>query len=153
MTRSFEKIDGFIRDHPFLATMRPEHLQVITEGAKVAGFERGETLLQEGGFANRFFLIQWGKIELQAHDRDGKEIYIETLGGGDVFGWSWFIPPFSWSLQARAIEPTKVIVVDGAHLLVVAENDPVFGYALMKRIAQLMSHRFHSVRHQLAIEH
>jgi hypothetical protein len=66
-----------------------------------------------------------------------------------VLGWSWLFPPFSWHFQARAIEPTTVISLNGAHLLVSAESNHEFGYELMKRVAQVVIRRLQITRKQL----
>ena len=50
--------------------------------------------------------------------------------------------------QARVVEPTTAIVLNGAHLLVVAEEDHDFGYELMKRVAQVVIRRLQSTRKQ-----
>jgi len=76
-------------------------------------------------------------------------VSIQDLGPGDVLGWSWLFPPFVWHLQARALEPTGAVVLDGAHLLIAAERNGNFGYELMKRVAQVLIHRLQATRKQL----
>jgi CRP/FNR family cyclic AMP-dependent transcriptional regulator len=71
------------------------------------------------------------------------------LGPGDVLGWSWLFPPFVWHFQARAVEPTTLLVLNGAGLLVSAERDHDFGYELMKRVAQVVIRRLQATRKQL----
>jgi hypothetical protein len=44
------------------------------------------------------------------------------------------------------LEPTAVIVLNGAHLLVTAERDHDFGYELMKRVVQIVIHRLQTSR-------
>jgi CRP/FNR family transcriptional regulator, cyclic AMP receptor protein len=135
--------------------MTAEHLKTINQGARVVEFRPGDILFHQGENAYCMFLIQSGQVVLETSgERPASEmVSVETLSKGDVIGWSWLIPPFSWNLQARALEPTKAIVIEGAHLLVNCEADPKFGYALMKRVAQLMAHRFQSVRKHLVVEH
>ena len=75
-------------------------------------------------------MIESGKVALEAHKPANGATLVQTLGAGDVLGWSWLFPPFVWHFQARAIEPTSVIVLNGAHLLAFAERHPDFGYKL-----------------------
>jgi hypothetical protein len=76
-------------------------------------------------------------------------VLVQILGPGDVLGWSWLFPPFTWHFRALALEPTNAIVLDGAHLLVTAERNRDFGYELMKRVAQVVIHRLQATRKQL----
>lgn len=138
-----------ITEHTFFEGMKPEHLAVLTEGAKSVQFQAGDVLFREGEPASRFFLIESGKVELELHEPANGTMPVETVGTGDVLGWSWLFSPFFWHLQARASEPTSAIVLDGAHLLVAAEHNHDFGYELMKRVAQVVIHRLQAARKQI----
>ena len=138
-----------IRLHPFFSGMEPAHLDILAHHARMENFKGGEMLFREGEPANRFFLISKGKIALEAHDPADGTAHVEDLGTGEVLGWSWLFPPFVWHFQARAIEPTETLVLDGAHLLTVAERDAKFGHELMKRVAQVVIHRLQAARKEL----
>lgn len=133
----------------FFDGMQPAHLAVLPEGAKTVQFKAGDVLFRERDPAGQFYLIESGKIALEAHEPANRTTLVQTLGAGDVLGWSWLFPPFVWHFQARAIEPTTVIALNGAHLLVSAERDHDFGYELMKRVAQVVIRRLQATRKQL----
>ena len=90
-----------------------------------------QVVFREGEPANRFYLIISGKVPVESRSGGAAPVHIETLGTGDVLGWSWLFPGFAWHFQARALETTHVIACDGAHLLVRSEEDHDFGYELM----------------------
>ena len=137
-----------IADHPFLSSFSREHLNRILEKATEVQFEPGEIIFKENDPANRFYLLEYGKVALETQvPRDGT-VTVHTLEGGDVLGWSWLFPPFVWHFQARAIEPTNAIALDGAHLLVLCENDHELGYELMKRMTQVVIQRLQATRRQ-----
>jgi CRP-like cAMP-binding protein len=138
-----------IMKHAFFNGMKPEHLAVLTEGAKATSFKAGDVLFREGEPANQFYLIESGKIALETLESANGTMLVQTLGAGDVLGWSWLFAPFVWHFQARAIEPANVIVLSGAHLLVTAERNRDFGYELMKRVAQVVIRRLQATRKQL----
>jgi CRP-like cAMP-binding protein len=138
-----------IADQPFFRGMKAEHLDIIAANAEEKSFEPKQILFHEGEPANRFFIIQSGKIVLEAHEAGREASVVQTLGPGEVLGWSWLFPPFAWHLRARVIEPTTALVLDGAHLLIAAEMDHDFGYRLMKRIAQLLIARLQATTHQV----
>lgn len=140
-----ETLNERIIQHPFFDGMRPDHLAMLVRGAKEVQFNSGDILFREGEPADRFYLIQTGKIAIEARKPGGSAV-VQTLTAGDVLGWSWLFPPFGWHFQARAIEPTNVIVLSGAHLLVTAERNHDFGYELMKRISRLVINRLQATR-------
>jgi len=138
-----------IANHAFFRGMKPVHLAMLAEGARVVQFATGETLFREGQPASQFYLIDEGRIALEAHEPANATILVQTLRTGDVLGWSWLFPPFVWHFQARALEPTTAIALNGAHLLVSAEKDPEFGFELMKRVAKVLICRLQATRQQL----
>jgi CRP/FNR family cyclic AMP-dependent transcriptional regulator len=138
-----------ITSHAFFRGMKPEHLALLTEGAKAVEFKSGEVLFREGTPANQFYLIESGSIALEAHEPANTTMAVQTLGPGDVLGWSWLFPPFAWHFQARAIDPVSAILLNGAALLVNAERNHEFGYELMKRVAQVVIRRLQATRKQL----
>ena len=138
-----------IISHDLFYGMKPGHLAILVEGEKTARFKAGELLFQEGEPANQFYLIQNGKIALETHQTANRPIVVQTPGAGDVLGWSWVFPPFSWHFQARAVETANVIILSGAHLLASAEGDHDFGYELMKRVTQVVMRRRQANRKQL----
>ena len=66
---------------------------------------------------------------------------MQTLGGGDVLGWSWLIPPYRWGFDARAVEMTRAIALDGKCLRGKCEEDHEMGYDLVKRVASSLGER------------
>jgi CRP/FNR family cyclic AMP-dependent transcriptional regulator len=138
-----------IRKYAFFDGMRPEHLSMLADGAKVGQFKAGEILFREGAPASQFYLIESGKVALEAYEPANRTTFVQSLGAGDVLGWSWLFPPFVWHFQARAVEPSSVIILSGGHLLASAERDHDFGYELMKRVAQVVIRRLQATRKRL----
>ena len=141
------QLEDRLGQHPFLRSLSSEHLAIVLHNAKQAEFAAGEVILKEGDPANRFFLIESGRVAIETGAQQGKSV--QTLGPGEVLGWSWLFPPFSWHFSAHAMEPTKCVVLDGGHLLVTAEENPKFGYDLMRRISQVLVGRLQATRKKM----
>ena len=101
-----EPLAARVAFHPFLAGMNRTQLAVLMNCATAADFKARQTILREGEFADRYYLIETGKVALESMDNFGEPTAIETIGAGDLLGWSWMFPPYVWQFSARAIEPT-----------------------------------------------
>jgi CRP/FNR family cyclic AMP-dependent transcriptional regulator len=144
--------EGCVKPHPFAEGCSPEFLNHLEEFATEVRFRKGEMILKEGDYADRFYLICEGKIALEA-DSDGKPgIFIQMLGPGEILGWSWLYPPFEWNFTARAVENSRTVMLNAASLLIRAEEDPVFGYELMKRMSRQLVRRLRTMRQRLIQE-
>jgi CRP/FNR family transcriptional regulator, cyclic AMP receptor protein len=73
---------------------------------------------------------------------------IQTIEDGDVLGWSWLFPPYRWHFNARTIEETRAIALDGVCLREKGEIDHDFGYELVKRVALIIMERLQATRLQ-----
>jgi CRP/FNR family cyclic AMP-dependent transcriptional regulator len=132
--------------HPFLAGMSRAQLALLTDCAMATHFKKGQTILHEGEFANRFYLIESGKIVLESLDASGKPLVIETISSGDLLGWSWMFPPYTWQFTARAVEPTAAIFFYGTILREYCEKEHSLGYELLKRMSAVMVKRLQAAR-------
>ena len=112
-------------------------------------YETGELIFREGDPANRFYLIEQGRVSLESHRRDEASVAVQVIGPGDVLGWSWLFPPYYWHFDARALEPTAAIFFYGTRLREQCEQDHDFGFEMMKRMTQVVIHRLQATRKQL----
>jgi len=138
-----------IAAHRFAAGLKPEHLAKLKDAAMFRNFEKGEAIFTEGEPANRFYLLCSGKIALEAKREDQTHGLVQYLGGNDVLGWSWLFPPYYWHFSARAVEPSNSIFFYGTRLREQCEEDPEFGYQLMKRMAAIVINRLQITRVQV----
>jgi len=139
--------------HPFLAGMSRTHLSLLADCAMAAHFKKGQTILREGEFANRFYLIESGKVILESGAGFGEPVVIETIGPGDLLGWSWMFPPYVWHFTARTVEPTEAIFFYGTLLREYCEKDHSLGYELFKRMSSVMMRRLQATRKQMLSVH
>ena len=135
--------------HPFLAGMNPTQLALLVDCAMATHFKQGQVILREGEMANRFYLIESGKVVLESGKGFGEPVVVETVSAGDLLGWSWMFPPYVWHFTARAIEPTEAIFFYGTILREYCEKDPSLGYELFKRMAPVMLRRLQAARQKM----
>jgi CRP-like cAMP-binding protein len=148
-TAATQALDNVINGHPFLAGLKPEHLRALKDNAMMMRYESGEVIFREGDPANRFYLIQQGKVALESDLHENEPILIQYIGPGDVLGWSWLFPPYYWHFDARAVEPTEAIFFYGARLRQQCEEDHDLGYELLKRMSAVIIQRLQATRKQL----
>lgn len=137
--------------HPFFKGLPAPQLDLLLNNSMEVEFPAGKSIFVEGEHANRFYLVLEGEVALEssAKDKQGGPRLIQTIGAGDVLGWSWLFPPYFWRFDARAIKPTKAIFIYGTRVRELCENDPKLGYELMKRTAEVVIERLQAARRQL----
>jgi CRP/FNR family cyclic AMP-dependent transcriptional regulator len=144
-----ETIEPLLAEHPFFKGIESRHLQLLVGCASNVRFNAGEFLFREGEEANQFYVVRFGKVSVEVYNPQKGGITIQTLGEGDILGWSWLIAPYQWHFDARATELTRAIALDGKCLRGKCEEDRDFGYELLKRFAGIMASRLEATRVQL----
>jgi CRP/FNR family transcriptional regulator, cyclic AMP receptor protein len=144
-----EPLDRAIAKHPFLAGLTLEQVNILVENSMRVRFKQDETIFREGDPANRFYLIEKGKVSLETHVKDRPGLHVQTLGAGDVLGWSWLFPPYYWQFDAQAVEPTIAIFFYGTRLREQCEQNHELGYELLKRMANIVISRLQATRKEL----
>jgi CRP-like cAMP-binding protein len=144
-----QSLEVVLRNHPFLSDLSPEHIQTLISCASNQRFATGDLVAREGTEADSFYLLRSGTVALQMHRPESGGITLNTLGEGDVLGWSWLVPPHRWHFDARAVEPVRAIALDGRCLRNKCEQDHELGYQLLKRFSTLIEDRLEATRLQL----
>jgi CRP/FNR family transcriptional regulator, cyclic AMP receptor protein len=142
-------IRELLEQHPFFAGLDGDTLTFIAGCGTIAHFAAGEQILEEGQPADRMYVIRAGHVALEVVAPDRDPLVVDTLGAGEILGVSWLVPPYRWSFDAHALEPTRAISLDAVCLRAKCDDNPVLGYALMQRLAGVMQQRLRSARVRL----
>ncbi len=124
----------------------------LSERVSIREIKKGQVLFRQGEFADKFYIVRNGQISIQVPAVMGPTLEIQTLASNQVLGWSWLISPYQWSFQAKAEEDSELLEFDGAAILAQCEQEPKFGYELVKKFAALMAERLDAARQKVMDE-
>jgi CRP/FNR family cyclic AMP-dependent transcriptional regulator len=144
-----EDLTTTLQQHPFLAGFSEEHMKTLVGCASNVRFMENATIFREGEIANTFYLIRSGRVALEIDFPGRGTMRIQTVGPGEVLGWSWLISPYRWHFTAVGAVETRAIALDGECLRNKCESDSGFGYDVLLRLAQVMESRLEATRLQL----
>jgi len=144
-----QTLESILSEHYCFKGLEKKYLDMIVARATHAGYDEGDYIFHEGDKGDKLYIIREGIVALEtrlAPDRD--PITIQMIGEGDVLGWAWLFPPHLCHFDAKAVAPTKTVVLDGTFIRTKCEEDHDLGYELMKRFASLIQQRLQAVRLQ-----
>jgi CRP-like cAMP-binding protein len=140
---------GAFQSHAFLANLSRQHLLVLASGVRPFTVEKDKLLVKEGTGANSFFLIQSGRVAIEIHRPAGGPIAIQTIGPGEIVGWSWIVPNHRWQFDCRALDIVQGLVFDANWLREKCEQDHELGYHLLRQLVTVIASRLSATRLQL----
>lgn len=144
-----QTLEPILAEHPFLQGLDPSVLALIVGCASNVRFDPGQFLFHEAQEANEFYIIRQGRVSLEIHVPNRGPVTLQTVAAGGILGWSWVFPPYRWHSDARALELTRAIALDGACLRRKCDEIPSLGYELMKRFARVLDESLQASRLQL----
>lgn len=110
---------------------------------------KGELLFEEGGQAEKFYVLERGRVCLELSTRGKPTAIIQTIGPGDLVGLSWFNPNGTWSWDARAVVDTEALAFDASEVHRVCDQDAALRAEVAGCVANEAIRRLHAARMQL----
>ncbi|HEY7050408.1 MAG TPA: cyclic nucleotide-binding domain-containing protein [Jatrophihabitantaceae bacterium] len=131
------------------------HGLTARQRAEVAGvahevsFPARRRIFDEGENARSCWLIRSGQVALDTDVPGRGPVIVQTLGPGDVLGWSWLVSPRRWHFGAVTLQPVNAVELDATRLRELADADPALGYQLALGLFEAVLSRLQSTRARL----
>lgn len=135
--------------HPFFRDLKEPFIHTLAECAQETEIPPETLVFHAGDPATAFLLILHGHITLEAYTPHRHAISIQTLGPGEVVGWSWLLPPYRWQFDVRTEEPSRVISFDGQCLRRLFDENHELGYQMLTRFLPVMTQHLRAMQMQL----
>jgi CRP-like cAMP-binding protein len=132
-----------------LRSLSAEHRRRLMHVAREVTIPQGTRLFEEGGPADRFWIIRTGRIELDMRVPGCPAAVIENIGHNELVGWSWLFVPHVWHLGAEATTPVRAYEFDAAAVRFMCQDDPDLGNDVTRWVGQIVAHRLRAARTRL----
>jgi len=139
-----QELAATIGQHIFFKGLTEDHLHRLASCAEYQHFESNEHLGQQGERTEYFHLVLHGRIVLETSG-----VAVQAVDPDEILGWSWFVPPYSWRFDARALEASRTVALEAKKLRDLCDNHPDLGYELLRRLVQVTAQRLETTRQQL----
>ncbi len=138
-----------LADHAFLRGMPHGDVALLAGAAVAISVPAGHRLFDEGTPAENCWLLTAGQVALDLPTPGRPNLIVETLGSGDVIGFSWLSPPHEWQFGAQVLEPTTAFELNGPAVQALCDDYPQLGYQLAMRMLAAAVRRLQATRIRL----
>ena len=115
--------------------------------------EEGEKIFSEGQWAEDFYIMTQGQVELRfelSTKADWEETTVSTIIPGHSFGWSALTPPYRYTLSSYSVgRECELIRFKNRDLVNLFEQSPRIGYIFMRNLARVIGRRFNDLEDQM----
>ena len=128
-----------------------EQIKKLAAIATVENHPAGTLLYKAGDPADKFYIVQEGKVILDLKADLGPhvppmQVTVDVITKGESMGWSAVVDPYIYTLSCLCMDPTKLVAVDAAKLREFIAEDLSLGYEVMKAISKLIASRLTHTR-------
>lgn len=114
-----------------LSQLNAHEMEELVALARVEHFAAGAAIFNKGDPGDKFYAILRGRVGINTVSREGKEIFLNILNPGDVFGEIALLDGKERTAGAVAMEPTKLSAIGRADFLPFLERHPGLCIRLM----------------------
>jgi len=133
-------MENALKAHAFTQGLTDAQIDSLAAVAHEVTFEEGEVVLEDGQRSTSFYLVVSGSVAVELRT-PRYAICVQSLGEGNVFGWSSLLDRQDTLFQVRARERTRALEIEGARLKEYCFRDSALGTELLHRILHVVAGR------------
>ena len=127
----------FLKSSPVFAALGPREVQSLAAVAREERVRARDYVFMEGDPARWFCLVKAGHVKILRHARSGRDVVLELLGPGEMFGGVAVIERRPYPASAQATEPSVVVKIPQEPIVALAEREP----SIVREIALMIGRR------------
>jgi CRP-like cAMP-binding protein len=145
----------------FFSDVDPKTLEAIAQKGEVLAYQAQDVIFNVNEPATHFYGLLEGEIDLILIFKDRilktdieyeeaiqativdeeKEIIVDTVDAGQVFGWASVVGPSERTVKAECSQNCRVIAIPADALKAMFDKDHTLGYTVMHRLCNIIARR------------
>lgn len=132
-----------LRKTPILQGVSAATLAKIAVLADPLGVDEGEVLYSLGDPARSAYIVISGRLRFTLGGDGRPEASGSIIPSGDILGWAALLVDQPRRIATvMALEPCRLLDIEGKALLQILEDEPRAGFLVMQRLAKMITQSF-----------
>ncbi len=123
---------------PMFNVLKKSELESISKIFEDLNFKKHEYVFMEGDPSDWLYIMVEGEVKIIKHTQMGKDIILEIMSPGDIFGGVAVLDNKPYPGSAQAMESANVIRISRKNLLKIMEEYPVLKLETVKYFSDLL---------------
>ena len=133
----------------FLRAMPRSQVDALAETASEVMFPAGHRIFADGDYADKFWLIECGRVALDVLMPGTGPAIVGQVGIGGLVGWSWLLPPFHWAFGAVCVTEVKAFEFNAQRVRGLCAADPALRDEFTRRLFSVLAGRLRDTKARL----
>lgn len=119
---------------PIFSMLEGSEALAITGLIMRKSFKKGQAIFYEGDRADKFYILNSGKIKIYKNNREGKEQILYILVEGDFIGDLNLLKKGHFQFNAEAIEEVGVCILTKDDFDIIVRNNPEISLRILENL-------------------
>lgn len=119
-TKKFQTIKGI----PIFSSLTEKELKEIESLFAEEAVRKDEYIFWEGDPSNWLYVVSEGKVRVLKQSASGKDIILEIISSGDLFGGVAVLDKRPYPASAQAMEDSKILKLSRSNILKILDSYP-----------------------------
>ncbi|MBI5664105.1 MAG: Crp/Fnr family transcriptional regulator [Nitrospirae bacterium] len=121
-----------LKKSQIFSSLKDDELESIGKLIETITYKNNENIFVEGDPSDKFYLVAEGSVKILKHTMMGKDIILEIMSPGDIFGGVAVLDKKPFPASAQAMESTTVIWISRQNLLKIMDEYPILKLEIVK---------------------
>lgn len=130
-------IGGLLRTHAVFRGVPAKEIEGLIRVTRTERHRPREVIFAEGDPSLWLYIVRSGRVKILKHSRAGKDVVLELLGSGEIFGGVAVLEKRPYPAAAQAMETTEVFKIPRDALLPLSERHP----SIVREMALMIGRR------------
>jgi CRP/FNR family transcriptional regulator len=120
---------------PLLSELPADNLKTLAYNTRFDNLQDNEVIFYQEDLSERVYIVYSGRAKIVFHDRDGREVILEIINAGEIFGGAVLFFP-THPASARAMEKSTIASFSAETYAKVLLNHPPSTHKLLGMLGQ-----------------
>jgi len=150
-----------LTEFKFFSEVKPDTLKAMARKGEIVEYDVADVIFRFDEPATHLYAVMEGEVDLSVVFKDKvlkteiqyeeaiqanmveeeKSIVVDSVRPGQVFGWASLVGAGRRTVTAHCAEASRVFALPAADLKAMFEADSALGYAIMKKLSDIISKR------------
>jgi CRP/FNR family transcriptional regulator len=129
-----------LKSNPVFASLPAREIDALASATREDPVRARDYIFMEGDPAESLCIVKSGRVRIVRHSKAGKDVILELLGPGEIFGGVAVIENRPYPASAQAVEASVILKIPAQALIAVSDRHP----SVIRELALMMGRRLRS---------
>ena len=140
-----------LKSNPVFASLPAREIDALAAATREDPVRARNYIFMEGDPAESLCIVKSGRVRIVRHSKAGKDVILELLGPGEIFGGVAVIENRPYPASAQAVEASVILKIPAQALVAVSDRHP----SVIRELALMIGRRLrtaHDSMKSLAVD-